>query len=192
MFIHVHWWLLLTTLAWCFRTQAQQIERPGFGLQVGDHAPAFTLKDQNNQEVSLEALLKKGPVAVVFYRSAGWCMFCKFELKHLQNNLKEFEAAGGQVVGVSYDAIPVLKRFADSQHITLPLLSDEGSKTIDAYSVRDQSRTGAPGCAGHAAFVVDQKGIIRARFLDAIYQEQPGIGLLVKALKDARSPEAKS
>ena len=37
-----------------------------------EKAPAFTLKDQNDRDVSLESLLKKGPVALVFYRSADW------------------------------------------------------------------------------------------------------------------------
>jgi peroxiredoxin len=162
-----------------------------FGLRVGARAPSFNLKDQHGKEVSLESLLKKGPVAVVFYRSAGWCMFCKFELIHLQHNLKQFEAAGGQVVGISYDSIPVLKRFADSQSITLPLLSDDGSKTIDAFNVRDHSSSGAPGCAAHAAFVLDRKGVVRAKFLDAIYQEQPGVGILLKAVREARNTQAK-
>ena len=42
------------------------------GLDVGQKAPAFTLKDQNDRDVSLESLLKKGPAALVFYRSADW------------------------------------------------------------------------------------------------------------------------
>ena len=42
------------------------------GLPVGQLAPSFTLKDQNGADVSVESLLKKGPVALVFYRSADW------------------------------------------------------------------------------------------------------------------------
>jgi peroxiredoxin len=42
------------------------------GLKVGSKAPAFTLKDQAGKERSLEEFLKKGNVALVFYRSAGW------------------------------------------------------------------------------------------------------------------------
>jgi cytochrome oxidase Cu insertion factor (SCO1/SenC/PrrC family) len=42
------------------------------GLAVGAKAPAFTLKDQNHRDVSLDALLKKGPLALVFHRSADW------------------------------------------------------------------------------------------------------------------------
>ena len=42
------------------------------GLAVGAKASTFSLQDQNDRDASLEALLKKGPVALVFYRSADW------------------------------------------------------------------------------------------------------------------------
>ena len=45
-------------------------EQPG--LKVGEKAPKFTLKDQEGKERSLVDLLKKGKVALVFYRSADW------------------------------------------------------------------------------------------------------------------------
>jgi cytochrome oxidase Cu insertion factor (SCO1/SenC/PrrC family) len=42
------------------------------GLRIGEKAPAFALKDQEGIDRSLEELLKKGKVALVFYRSADW------------------------------------------------------------------------------------------------------------------------
>lgn len=42
------------------------------GIEVGEKAPDFKLQDQNGQERTLSALLKDGPVALVFYRSASW------------------------------------------------------------------------------------------------------------------------
>jgi cytochrome oxidase Cu insertion factor (SCO1/SenC/PrrC family) len=42
------------------------------GLKVGAKAPNFTLKDQEGKERSLDEFLKKGKVALVFYRSADW------------------------------------------------------------------------------------------------------------------------
>ena len=41
-------------------------------IAVGQKAPTFTLTDHNGKEQSLEALLKNGKVALVFYRSASW------------------------------------------------------------------------------------------------------------------------
>ena len=61
-------WLLLA----CFATAAEPTAQEKAGLAVGQKASAFALKDQNDRDVSLESLLRKGPVALVFYRSADW------------------------------------------------------------------------------------------------------------------------
>jgi cytochrome oxidase Cu insertion factor (SCO1/SenC/PrrC family) len=42
------------------------------GLTVGTKAPKFSLKDQQGKDRSLDGYLKKGKVALVFYRSADW------------------------------------------------------------------------------------------------------------------------
>lgn len=42
------------------------------GLKVGESAPGFALKNQDGEIIYLDALRKKGPVALVFYRSADW------------------------------------------------------------------------------------------------------------------------
>lgn len=61
-------WLLLAQTA----SAAEPAAPEHTGLPVGEKAPLFTLKDQTNHDVSLESLLKKGPVALVFFRSADW------------------------------------------------------------------------------------------------------------------------
>lgn len=45
---------------------------PEPGLAVGTRAPSFTLVDQTGQRRSLETLLERGKLAIVFYRSADW------------------------------------------------------------------------------------------------------------------------
>ncbi len=158
------------------------------GLRIGQHAPPFTLNDQNGKEVSLDALLKNGPVALVFFRSADWCLACEFQWVKLQAHVKEIEASGGQLVGISYDSAKTLKCFADKQAIAIPILSDTGSKTIDAYHVRDTDPARARnGVARHVIFIVDQKGVVRSKRFGVIYDEQSGVDALVKALKDAQN-----
>ena len=74
------------------------------GLKVGDLAPAFTLPTGSDSEVSLQALLAKGPVALVFVRSADWCPHCRRQLQDLQKDLTDLQATGVQLVAVSYDS----------------------------------------------------------------------------------------
>ena len=166
---------------------AEVVSAENTGLRIGQAAPAFSLKDQNGKVVSLDALLKKGPVALVFFRSADWCLACDLQLIKLQRHRKEIEASGGQLVGISYDSAKTLKCFAEKQAITIPILSDADSKTIDAYGVRDTQTVPAnKGVARHVTIIVDQKGVVRDKQFGVIFDERPGVDALVKALKGAQ------
>jgi peroxiredoxin len=108
-------------------------------------------------------------------------------LVQLQSSLKDIEATGGQVVAISYDATNVLQRFAAKNAIAYPLLSDAGSKTIDAYGIRNRE---APerwnGIPHPGTFVVGRNGIISAKlFLDG-YRERHDVAALIEALKRAK------
>lgn len=72
---------LLTTLITCFllgglysasAEEEKAAPEEWTGIKIGEKAPDFTLKDQDNKERSLNEFLKKGKTAVVFYRSASW------------------------------------------------------------------------------------------------------------------------
>ncbi len=62
---------MLLALAGAGRAAARAPEEKK-GLSVGTKAPAFTLKDPSGKDRTLAEFLKKGKVALVFYRSAGW------------------------------------------------------------------------------------------------------------------------
>jgi peroxiredoxin len=159
-------------------------------ITIGQRAPSFTLKDQNNREVSLDALLKKGPVAVVFIRSVEWCVYCQLQTIQLQRNLKEIETGGGQVVVITYDAPQKVKRFASRQKIAFPILSDPGSKTIDAYAMRSIQGTGdQAGASQHGTFIVDQSGIVRAKPYLTSFEEKSVVDALVNTLKEAQKSQ---
>ena len=105
----------------------------------------------------------------------------------LQTSLKEIEATGGHIVGISYDSTNVLKRFAARSAITYPLLSDAGSKTIDAYGIRNkEAPERVSGIPYPGTFVAGTNGIIRAKLFLEGFQERHTVKALVEALKNAR------
>ena len=65
-------------LAWALSAGPLNAAEPGpgttetRGIPVGKPAPAFTLPSAGGERISLESLLRKGKVALVFYRSADW------------------------------------------------------------------------------------------------------------------------
>lgn len=99
--------------------------------------------------------------------------------------MKAIEADGTVLVGVSYDSSETLQRAAAKHKITFPLLSDAGSKTIDAYGIRNKEAAGSriDGVPYPMTFVLDQKGLIQAKLGRDGYRERHPSAELVKALK---------
>jgi peroxiredoxin Q/BCP len=102
----------------------------------------------------------------------------------LQRDLKSIEAAGVQVVGISYDSPEILKRFSNRSRIAFPLLSDPESKTIDAYHIRNDAAKGkAVGVPHPGTFILDKEGIIRAKLFLEGHRERHTTEALTKAAK---------
>ena len=102
----------------------------------------------------------------------------------LQRDLKSIEDAGIQLVGISYDEPAALKRFADQMKISFPLLSDPGSKTIDAYHIRNEAAKGrAVGVPNPGTFILDREGVIRAKLFLEGYRQRHTTDALIEAAK---------
>jgi peroxiredoxin len=108
-------------------------------------------------------------------------------LVQLQRDLNSIEAEGIQLVGVSYDDTKILKAFSDRMKIGFPLLSDPGSRTIDAYHIRNEAAGGkAEGVPNPGTFILDREGIIRAKlFLDG-YRDRHTTEALIEAAKSIK------
>ncbi|MFT3715549.1 MAG: peroxiredoxin [Gordonia sp. (in: high G+C Gram-positive bacteria)] len=126
-------------------------------LPVGAQAPDFSLRDQNNQQVSLGGLRSAGPVLVVFFPLA-FTGTCEGELGWLRDHQAEFDDAGITVVAVSVGPPPTHKVWSSAQGFLMPILSDfwpHGAVARD-YGVFDEAR----GYANRGTFVVDGSGRI--------------------------------
>jgi peroxiredoxin (alkyl hydroperoxide reductase subunit C) len=125
-------------------------------LEIGDQAPDFTLKDQNNQERMLSEFRGDRNVLVVFYPLA-FTGICTGELDQLRNDLVEF--AEVQVLAVSVDSVFTLKAWSDQRGYNFPLLSDfwPHGKVAQDYGVFNDKT----GFANRGTFLVDADGVIR-------------------------------
>ena len=102
----------------------------------------------------------------------------------MQRDLKSIEGTGAQVVGISYDDTKVLKTFSDRMTIAFPLLSDPGSRTIDAYHIRNEAARGkAEGVPYPGTFLIDREGVIRAKLFLEGYRDRHTAEALVQAAK---------
>ena len=105
----------------------------------------------------------------------------------LQRDLKSIEDAGIQLVGISYDEPAALERFANQMRLTFPLLSDPESKTIDAYHIRNEAAKGrAEGVPNPGTFILDRRGVIRAKLFLEGYRQRHTTEALIEAARGVR------
>ncbi|MFD4432879.1 peroxiredoxin [Nocardia sp. NPDC058497] len=126
-------------------------------LEVGTLAPDFTLKDQNNQPVSLSDYRGKKNVLLVFYPLA-FTGICQGELCKVRDELPKFQNDAAEILAISVGPPPTHKIWAAEQGYLFPLLSDfwpHGAVT-QAYDVFNE-KSGYPN---RGTFVVDKSGHI--------------------------------
>jgi peroxiredoxin (alkyl hydroperoxide reductase subunit C) len=126
--------------------------------EVGTEAPDFTLRDQNNQEVTLSSFRGDRAAFVVFYPFA-FSRICTGELSAVRDDLTSFQNDDVQILAVSVDQPYALKAWSQAQDYRFPLLSDfwPHGKVAQAYGVFDERA----GKAVRGTFLVDRSGIVR-------------------------------
>jgi peroxiredoxin (alkyl hydroperoxide reductase subunit C) len=125
-------------------------------LDVGDSAPDFTLKDQNNQEWTLSELNVDHNVLLVFFPLA-FSGICTSELDQLRDHLAEF--AEVQVLALSVDSVFTLRAWSDQRGYAVSLLSDfwpHGTVAQDYGVFNDKT-----GFANRGTFLIGTDGVIR-------------------------------
>ena len=126
-------------------------------IEIGQTAPAFSLKDQSGEMVSLSDYAGTKAVALVFYPFT-FTGVCEGELCQLRDDFTDFTDAGVQVLACSCDSPFAQKQWATQQGYQFPVLSDfwPHGEVAKAYGVFDETR----GCAIRATFVIDKAGIV--------------------------------
>ena len=149
-------------------------------LEVGDLAPDFTLKDQNDQEVTLSAL--RGKKVVLSFHPLAWTRVCAIQMQDLEKHREDMERLGAVALGLSVDAVPTKKAWAESLGIQeTRLLADfwPHGGVARAYGIFREKN----GFSERAVFIVDAEGIIRFKKIYPM-REVPDIGEILDALAE--------
>jgi peroxiredoxin Q/BCP len=131
-------------------------------LEPGDKAPAFSLPDADGNTVSLADY--RGRRLIVYFYPAAATPGCTKEACDFRDNLRELNAAGLDVVGISPDTPAKLAKFRDAEKLTFPLLSDPDRKVLTAWGTYGEKQMYGKTVRGviRSTFVVDEKGKIAA------------------------------
>lgn len=177
--------------------------------KLGDIAPAFMLPDDKGNIISSHTLLEKGPLIISFFRG-DWCVFCSLELRALQRSLVDFQKLGASLVGISPQSVSYSHMAADKRNVQYQVLSDEGNKIADNYglmfSMPNQminafntfgldlnTINGTPSSVDvpvPATFVLDAKGRVVYRFVDADYTKRAEPAAIIASLMEINAQAA--
>lgn len=131
-------------------------------VKIGNKAPAFTLKDQNGNKVSLKDFAGKKNVVLYFYPKA-MTPGCTVQACGLRDSNKQLAKLDAVALGVSPDPVERLKKFEDKQDLNFTLLSDEDHAIADKYGVWGLKKFMGREFMGiiRTTFIIDKEGRLR-------------------------------
>jgi peroxiredoxin Q/BCP len=97
----------------------------------GSKAPAFTLKNQNDETVKLSDF--KGKTLVLYFYPKADTPGCTTQACGIRDRFKEYEEAGAVIVGISPDEPAALKKFQDKYKLPFDLVGDPDHKIAEKY-----------------------------------------------------------
>jgi peroxiredoxin len=156
------------------------------GPPVGSVAPAIgTPLDQTSKPRALPSLAGKNGTVLLFFRSADWCPYCQRQLMDLNAGLADIEKRGYRLAAISYDSPEILNGFTEKREIKFTLLSDPRSEVIDRWNLRDPQYKDKPkfnGVPRPIIFILDAKGVIKAKLFEETYKTRPPVAEVVARL----------
>jgi peroxiredoxin len=134
-------------------------------VEVGSIAPDFTLRDQNNQVVTLSSFRGRKNVVLLFY-PLTFTGICQGELCAVRDDLSSFQNDDAQVLAVSVDSAFSHKVWADREGYDFPLLADfwPHGAVARSYGVLNEDK----GIALRATYVIDKDGVVRWKVVNAV------------------------
>ncbi len=104
-------------------------------LTVGTKAPDISLSQLGGGQFSLHDALKKGPVALAFFKIS--CPVCQFAFPYLERLHQALKGTNFSVIGVSQNDATATAQFVKEYGITFPVVLDDQKKypTSNAYGL---------------------------------------------------------
>lgn len=129
-------------------------------LDIGDIAPNFKAKEQNNNDIQLSDFLGK-KVALYFYprdNTPG----CTKQACNLRDNFEELTNKGIVVIGVSTDTVDSHKKFIAKYTLPFTLVADPEKDIVTKYDVYKEKNMYGKKVLGivRTTFLIDETGKI--------------------------------
>jgi len=101
----------------------------------GDKAPNFQTTTAEGIEISLDNLLKNGPVVLVFHRYVG-CPICQMHAMELAKEYHQFQLRNTRLYIIMDSSMKRVRSFAEKKKLPPMFIPDPNRKLYDLYDVK--------------------------------------------------------
>lgn len=133
-------------------------------LSVGEKAPDFDLRDQNNQTVSLDSF--RGQHVLLYFYPKDDTPGCTTEACNFRDDYSNYQKAKIVILGVSPDSPTSHKKFQDKYQLPFTLLADENHQVCDLFKVWGPKKSFGKEYDGvhRTTYLINPDGIIKEVF----------------------------
>ena len=129
-------------------------------LLAGSQAPDFTLYDQDGKEHSLSSY--QGRKVILYFYPKDSTSGCTTQACGFRDRYPAIKEKGAVVLGISKDSIKSHQKFAASNDLPFPVLSDPQCKVIQMYDVWKEKSMYGKKYMGveRSTYLIDENGVI--------------------------------
>ena len=129
-------------------------------LQIGDKAPDFESKDQNEKAIKLSDFM--GKKVLLFFYPKDNTSGCTAQACDLRDNHELLQQNGYIVLGVSSDNEKSHRKFIETQNLPFTLIADTDKHVHELYETWKEKKMYGKTYMGTArtTFLIDEQGII--------------------------------
>jgi cytochrome c biogenesis protein CcmG/thiol:disulfide interchange protein DsbE len=147
--------------------------RKGYGLKIGEPAPAFRVQGAGG-ELTLDTYRDR---VVLVNLWASWCPPCVAEMPALERLHRKLKAEGLIVLGVSVDKEEAdTRKVVSASGLTFAIARDPEGVMSNAYRA-----TGYP-----ESYLVDRRGVVRDIFIGPADWDSPETVARIRSILDQR------
>ena len=151
-------------------------------VEVGQKPPDFQLFDQDKKLRTLKEF--QGKKVVLAFFPGAFTGGCTKEMCTFRDSMQTLNGLNAQIVGISVNDPFTNKAFAEANKLQFPILSDYGREVVRKFNVFHDDFAGLKGytAAKRSVFVLDDKGMVRYRWVSEDPGKQPDYAEIKNAL----------
>jgi peroxiredoxin Q/BCP len=129
-------------------------------IKEGDKAPAFSGKNQNGEQITIEQF--KGKKLILYFYPKDNTPGCTAESCDLRDGYEELKGKGYEVVGVSPDSEKSHQNFSSKYNLPFHLIADTEKEILNAYGAWGMKKMYGKAYEGvlRTTFIIDENGTV--------------------------------